>query len=80
MISPAQMRRSPPTPLPPPGPGGTMLAKGFSYRTMLKLDFIPILICRKQNVSKFEALKKLKEARKEGRKMNYEIEEVLGHC
>ena len=32
---------------------------------------------RKQNVSKFEALKKLKEARKEGRKMNYEIEEVF---
>ena len=57
-----------------------MLAKGFSYRTMFKLVFIPILICRKQNVSKFEALKKLKEARKEGRKMNYEIEEVLGHC
>ena len=28
-------------------------------------------------MSKFEALKKLKEARKEGRKMNYEIEEVF---
>ena len=35
------------------------------------------MISRKQNVSKFEALKKLKEARKEGRKMNYEIEEVF---
>ena len=40
-----------------------------------------ILVSRKQNVSKFEALKKLKEARKEGRKMNYEIEEVfLASC
>ena len=41
----------------------------------IRLDYDPI-ISRKQSVNKFEALKKLKEARKEGKKMNYEIEEV----
>ena len=40
-----------------------------------QLDHDPT-ISRKQSVNKFEALKKLKEARKEGKKMNYEIEEV----
>ena len=52
-----------------------MPAKGFEMKKS-NHDLIR-MISRKQNVSKFEALKKLKEARKEGRKMNYEIEEVF---
>ena len=38
---PRTRRRPPPRPLPPLGPEGTMLAKGFSHFSMCWLDFIP---------------------------------------